>query len=392
MKENKPQLHQQFPFLDGFRALGILMIVGHHMCVGFNLYQLFDSDSPILTWVFFKSWRFLHLDLSYLYIFIEHIIYHFKGILGVQIFFIISGFLITRNLLDKAETWSGICQFWWRRFLRIYPAYIMLVVISFVFLGWQGGLNSQDVLSSVLRYVFFLQNYFPRNIYLEHTWTLAVFEQFYIICPLIIFCIYKIWHQIQSRRKALMIICCALMCLGAVIKYGYIVLGVSFITGFFKSPSPHFTLTYHLGSLSLGCLLAVLKPRWKNLPKNRTIGWLLWIAGATGYCFLLFVIDWGYNWGSWYLSILGYLSTLALLAAAFSGVSFVTNLKFMQWLGRHSYGIYLWHILVISFWAQWMTKLSPTIIIVGSLMMIIGMGVLSSMTIERYFLQFRDKK
>ncbi len=381
---------QHFPFLDGFRAIGILMILGHHLCVGLDLYHVFDNDPPVLTWLFFNSWKYLHCDLSPLYLFMQHVIDHFKGILGVQLFLIISGFLITRILFDMSGTWSDVGRFWVRRFFRIYPAYALMVIVSLSIFAWQSKSELADMTVIGLRYLLFMQNYFPRNVYLEHAWTLAIFEQFYLIYPVIIMIIYRSFNGIEVRRKVLMAILVMLMFLGAWVKYSYLVLGKPLISWPFTAPFPYFTLTYHLGSLGLGCLLAVSKPYWRDVPKNSVIGGILWIIGVTGYCILFFVIDWGYSWGHWYINIFGYLSSLSLLAAAFLGVSFIARLKYMQWLGRHSYGIYLWHILVISFCAQGLRGLPPTLVVFGALAACIGAGVISTMTIERFFLKLRE--
>ncbi len=382
---------RQFPFLDGFRALGILMILGHHMCVGLDLYHLFDRDTPILSWLLFKSWQYLHIDLSPVYLLIKHMINNFKGILGVQLFLIISGFLITRNLLTDVHSWKDVFRFWCRRFLRIYPAYALMVIVSLVVFSWQAQEDPVNIAAVGLRYLMFLQNYFPRNIYLEHAWTLAIFEQFYVFCPILLMVIYRIFQGELQRRRALIIAFVLLMCLGAVTRYMYIVWDKPMLTWPLKAPHPYFTLMYHLGALSLGCLLAVLKPYWKGWPNNKMAGGLLWGIGVTGYFLLFFVIEWGYHWGDWYMNIIGQLSSLALLSAAFFGVSFLTRFAWMQQLGRHSYGIYLWHILIIIFWARWMHTLPPTIVILLTTISSIAAGILSSMTVEKYFLSLREK-
>lgn len=380
-----------YPFLDGFRAIGILMILGHHMCVGFNLYGIFDQDPKLLSWIYFKVWEHWNIDLSSFYLFLNHAIHYFKGILGVQIFFLISGFLIMRNLLENARSWEGIRIFWVRRFLRIYPAYMLMVVFSLLLYVWQNQGWTWDVVHTGIRYLLFLQNYFSPNIYLEHAWTLAIFEKFYLISPIFIFMAYRFIHNAKSRVMALSLMFLALMCLGAFTRYTYIVSGKAMLTWPIEAPKPYFTLIYHLWSLNLGCLLAVLHSKWKDWPKNKFVGCIFWAIGMTGYGVLFFMIDWGYYWGPWYLHIAGAFSTLCLFIAAFHGISLITRFKVVQSLGRYSYGIYIWHILVLSLWAQWLGKLPTIVVIAGALITSIGVGILSSVTVESYFLTLREK-
>ena len=383
---------ERFAFLDGFRAIGILMILGHHICVGFDLYNIFDNDSPTLTWVYNKSWQYFHVDLSSLYLFIERTIYNFKGILGVQIFFIISGFLITRNLLESARSWEGIRKFWIRRFLRIYPAYALMVVVSLLIFMWQSKFGLIEMAKTSLKYLFFLQNYHTRNVYLEHTWTLAIFEQFYIVCPLAIYGIYKIVKNRERHMWVLAGLFFVLLCVGAYARYSYIVLGKPLISWPIQTAYPYFTLIYHLGSLCLGCILAILYPAWRGMPKKKPIGYIFWVLGIMGYSFLFFAFDWGYYWGAWYFNIFGYLSTLSLFIAAYHGVAFITRFKVLQWLGRQTYGIYLWHILIFIFWIPWLAKLPKLVVILGALISAILVGILSTATVEKFFLKFRDRE
>lgn len=118
----------------------------------------------------------------------------YMGWMGVDFFFVISGFLITGILMDSKTKKNYFKNFYVRRFLRIFPIYY-LVVISlffsiFVFLFFTK--KTYD-LSSFPAYLLYLQNiyavlhngfYFPL---LGHTWSLAVEEQFYLFWPFIVF-------------------------------------------------------------------------------------------------------------------------------------------------------------------------------------------------------------
>ena len=121
------------------------------------------------------------------------------------------------------------------------------------------------------------------------------------------------------------------------------------------------------------------------------VGRALWVLGISLFSWLFFIVDWSYYWGSWHLYRLGSISIVLLILAAYHGVSFLTRLKFLQWIGRHSYGIFVWHYLVLEFWKIWCGVLAPELIILGCLATSIGVGVLSTNTIEHYFLSLREK-
>ena len=67
------------------------------------------------------------------------------------------------------------------------------------------------------------------------------------------------------------------------------------------------------------------------------------------------------------------------------------GLRIFQWVGRNSYGIYIWHYLVLEFWKIWIGTIPPELIIVGCFVTSIAVGVLSTNTMERYFLSLRSK-
>ena len=144
---------------DGLRCYSILLVVITHLGVAHN----------------FK-------DGSYLK---EHVFYFFSGSAGVNIFFAISGFLITTLILNEIrETGQlNIKFFFFRRFIRLLPAIIPFYVALFIFmkLGYV-----RDTIIGLTASLFYLFNFVPRakiawSTELSHTWSLAVEEQFYIL-------------------------------------------------------------------------------------------------------------------------------------------------------------------------------------------------------------------
>ena len=109
---------------------------------------------------------------------------------GVNLFFVISGFLITEIFLKcKKEVENGqsirltLRQFYARRFLRIFPLYYLVISLSFLF-------NFSDVWHELWWYLTYTVNYYGlvtgKWIGLPHFWTLALEEQFYLLWPLVI--------------------------------------------------------------------------------------------------------------------------------------------------------------------------------------------------------------
>ena len=147
------------PGLDGLRAVAVLAVVGFH----------------------------LH-DLA-------------GGFLGVDVFFVVSGFLITRLLLAELERTGTVAlgAFWVRRFRRLVPALLaVLVVVAIGSKLWLPGWRLIDIRSDGLgalayvanwRFVFSNQSYFTQSSALSplrHTWSLAIEEQFYVLWPLLV--------------------------------------------------------------------------------------------------------------------------------------------------------------------------------------------------------------
>jgi peptidoglycan/LPS O-acetylase OafA/YrhL len=165
------QASQRIPELDGLRGLAILLVLLDHYLstpriVGFSRYWS----------LFFKSLG--------------------GGQVGVDLFFVLSGFLIGGILLESRESPNYFRTFYLRRIHRILPVYYSFILIYLVALGishicWPGVSIVPADFSHLPRYVFFLQNFFWSKTRLEWlflgvTWSLAIEEQFYLCAPLVI--------------------------------------------------------------------------------------------------------------------------------------------------------------------------------------------------------------
>ena len=148
------QQQARFPGLDGIRCLAILAVIWHHTAA--------SGPLPGLS----------------------------RGFLGVDLFFVLSGFLITTLLLRERQRTGKISlkQFWIRRFLRLMPAYYgSLVLLALAYTLFKpGDPETQTFLSGLPIYLLYLSNWFdPGASNLGPLWSLATEEQFYLIWPII---------------------------------------------------------------------------------------------------------------------------------------------------------------------------------------------------------------
>lgn len=155
----------RFPALDGVRAIAILLVIPHNL-------NLIVAPSGAVA----------HFVVSYLD----------RGWIGVQLFFVLSGFLITGILLDTREAPHYLRSFFVRRALRILPLYYALLLIVFVFLSAARLLPPSLPRSTgtELSYWLFFANWYgplhPGQGSMTHLWSLSVEEQFYLVWPFVI--------------------------------------------------------------------------------------------------------------------------------------------------------------------------------------------------------------
>ena len=249
-----------YPFLDGFRAIAIIMILFHHMRRAFTLDYLFVSNPPILKWVYFKCYEAFGIDLTGFYKGIQYVISQLKGVLGLEIFFVISGFLITGILLRKELDEDSVVRFYQRRFFRIYPCYALMVLVSIVIYEWQNHEGIMTAIVTAVYHLLFLQNYFPLNPLLAHTWTLVVSGTILFFCPLVILAVNRTaFCSTQKRRKVLIGICLFMMLMALLIQVYCFRTRQPVFTWPLQSTTPYWTITANLGSNLLWMFIGVIR-------------------------------------------------------------------------------------------------------------------------------------
>lgn len=296
------------------------------------------------------------------------IIYHAEasllvgGFLGVDVFFVLSGFLITSLLIDELARTNNVdrARFYLRRIRRLMPALFLVLFFSVLV----SGLFVLDAAYHVRRdlpwaitfvlnwsYLFFEQSYFvniSRPPLLQHLWSLSIEEQFYVIWPIMLVGLYKVKIGNISPRVKIFVASAAL----AIASTSWMIF-LSIANGFPIPNDPsrvYFGTDTHAMGLLVGCATAALwrseKLNERVTPDRATVMNALGLFSIAGLAyFFLFVSELNeflYRGGFLVLSILT--ATLVILAAH-PGLKFGTLLgnPVLKWFGDRSYGIYLWH-------------------------------------------------
>lgn len=253
------------PSLDGLRALAVLAVIGKH------------TGTPGFTE---------------------------GGTVGVGLFFVLSGYLITQVLAER----PSLSEFYWRRALRLIPALalMLLVYLALAPLIWPGYPHLRDAALAF----FYLSDYtwafldVPR--YLNHTWSLSVEEHFYMLWPLA-------FITFRPGRKAL---------------FAAFIIATLWMYAWPDGQEAYRRFDTRCAGLLLGCMLA-------GLPRDRIPAWP-GMLGLAAICYVGFPPD--RLGGNLTMTAVDLASAVAIIGRS---PRWLSNLH-LVYLGRISYGVYLW--------------------------------------------------
>jgi len=304
----------RIPSLDGWRAISIAIVVLSH-------FEFTTGFSKTLT----PAWVRL-----------------FQGDLGVRIFFVISGFLITHLLLVEGERTGrpSLRQFYMRRVLRIFPVYYLFAAV--LALLTIAGLYS-DTWSTWLATLTFTRNVAGRgNSVTVHLWSLAVEEQFYLVWPSAL-----VGLALWRRPKAAMAVLLVPILLAPVCRSGIVQMyaGGPFVDRLLGG----FSILSYADSLAIGCLGAFLYQRRRQRPD--AAGRLPLPAGLLLAVLLVFGwFTWPPSSGLW--TLVPSVQAVLIMAAISATIDHRAGLLYgwlnaapLVWLGTLSYSLYIWQQL-----------------------------------------------
>jgi peptidoglycan/LPS O-acetylase OafA/YrhL len=304
-----------FSFIDGLRALSILAVVGCHVRLpGFA-----------------------------------------GGFVGVDVFFVISGFLIINQIKEglEAEQFSWV-TFYARRTLRILPAFIAMILAVYLVAPFflpnpdvsldfiRSAVLSPLMLSNVLFYK--RQGYFDISADekpLLHTWTLSVEEQFYLLSPILLMLVFRLGGRRFGVTTVLIALALAALSLSGAIAF----------TTVTDSNAAFYLVQWRIWEFVLGGLIGdTVVQRLRCLP--RAAFEISGVIGALGILLAITMFTPAVPYPSWraLLPVVG--ATLIIVSALAEPRILICSLLSLRWMvgiGLISYGWYLWHWPIISF-------------------------------------------
>ncbi|MCS0498677.1 acyltransferase family protein [Protaetiibacter mangrovi] len=273
------------------------------------------------------------------------------GYLGVDIFFVVSGFIITRLLLlEHVGTGRiGLRSFWARRARRLLPALVVLLLVCStaalavggdVLVGLGGQLVTALTFSSNWYFIQTGSDYFAGTApeLFRNLWSLAVEEQFYLLWPLVLLLV--VLRLPRGGRIAL-------LSAGTVAS----AMAMALLLSPANPTSVYYGTGTHAFGLTLGALLALVSRWWspRALEWSRGARRGLGVAGAAALAGLLALsllmpgdADWTYRGGLLAVAVLSCVVIAAFLVPG-SSLSRAVDAAPLRWIGVRSYGIYLWH-------------------------------------------------
>jgi peptidoglycan/LPS O-acetylase OafA/YrhL len=309
MNNDKPSL-DRIPALDGVRGVAILLVFSHHVA------ELFTVSNIPLQWI---------QEVA------------FSGWTGVDLFFVLSGFLITGILWDTRTGAAYFRNFYARRTIRIFPLYYATLAVLFI------------VVPAIRHFWLWYCAYFVdvlnawqgRFVFAAHFWTLAVEEHFYLLWPILV---YKL-----ARRT--------LISTSLFLTVAALVLRLAMTLGG-ATPMAIYVLTpCRMDGLALGAFLALTLRGPNGLQTLVRLARVVLPISAAAWIAIMCVKG---RWSQYGLipQTAGYLvsemfyGSVLVFALASSRLAAIMSARPLRFIGKISYALYVFHVFIIAWAAQ----------------------------------------
>lgn len=362
--------------LDGVRAIAVLLVMLFH-------YRIYDFGSAGIG----------------------------VGWIGVQLFFVLSGFLITRILLEEKKNKLGfyLKKFYWRRSLRIFPLYFgYLFAISVIFFITRQPSFLGDKLPFLYTYTFNFTRLLPdwkHSPLYTHLWSLSVEEQFYVVWPFFIYFL---------SGRALKIGIAGILILTPVFRWflGYYLINYSSLEPEAVGEAIYWFTFSHIDAFAIGGAITVFdfenkikKPSYVLLGSGLVLG----IAGLlnalairqhdpyfeiSSLGFPIGGMNYMQHVWSYTLLNIAFAALILILLAHQDKKSIFTN-QLLVSIGRVSYGMYLFHWAILAAFSKAVEKLPVAIhsliLFTFYFFLVYGLALLSYQLYEKRFLKLKDR-
>ena len=270
--------------------------------------------------------------LSIVVVLLHHVGYlHGRGFLGVDIFFTLSGYLITQVLLATVAKGGSLLGFYRRRIARLYPIMAISVLVATLALGFQSARDTKPILASL----FYYKNFLHWGDLFGPFWSLSAEEQFYLIFPITLILFFKFFN-----KKVLTVF--LLVVIAEVWSY---VLWKNYPDYSWNQDGVLNLALFRPTMILVGCVVSLNYKSARDFVKRFRAIFLLIFIGLVAACI-------GYQFPG--LAALSTVLLILLLDSEVSAVSYLSrsvrgflSTKPLRTLGVLSYSIYIWHMPVI---------------------------------------------
>jgi peptidoglycan/LPS O-acetylase OafA/YrhL len=317
-------VRRRMPELDALRGIAILLVILHNAAL---------DNIGVAQSIFIKT----------------AVLLGNSGWIGVQLFFVLSGFLITGILLDGKGSYRSLKNFYIRRTLRIFPLYYVFLLLFFIVLPYSGILAWKNITNLEMGlYWTYLINWGQPfiGVHFPHLWSLAIEEQYYLFWPLVV---------LLARDKTLVPICFILI-VTAILTRLYLVLD------FDPEFSSHAMYTFTIArwdSLAIGSMLAVIVRQQSLLNVIQqyfratflVLSLILLVLVAIFRHFSPSGLEGVFN--QTVISFWFAMCTLFIITPCEGRIEVVRQLAshpVLCWVGKYSYAIYIFHFPAKLFW------------------------------------------